>query len=171
MPSVELREYTIRLMGPNDEALMQALFESDPDYFRLVQGAPPDPAEAKDLLNELPEGKQYRDKFVYALFDRNGALAVVIDLIRGYPNDETWYLGLIFVAPVRRDMGLGTRVLEAVCTHVKRHGGHAVRLGVDRRNVRARALYERRGFRSINERERAHPNGFKSVIDVLERAL
>jgi diamine N-acetyltransferase len=168
---VELAEYTIRLMTRDDEAQVQALFESDPDYFRLVQGAPPGPVEAKALLDELPEGKQYPDKFVYTLFDRDGALAVVIDLLRGYPNDEIWYLGLIFVAPMRRDMGLGTRVLDAICTHVKQQGGHAVRLGVDRRNVRARALYDRAGFHFIYERERAYANGFKSIIDVLERAL
>src|SRR5262249_39780418 len=131
VPSVEVSGYTIRLMGPNDEAQIQALFESDPDYFRLVQGAAPGPAEAKDVLSELPEGKEYRDKFVYALFDRDGVLAVVIDLLRGYPNDETWYLGLIFVAPTRRDMGLGTRVLEAISAHVREQGGRAVRLGVD----------------------------------------
>ena len=168
---MELPEYTIRLVGPRDEAQVQVLFESDPDYFRLVQGAPPGPAEAKDLLNELPEGKESRDKFVYALFDRDGALGVVIDLLRGYPNDETWYLGLIFIAPVRRDMGLGTRVLDAICAHIKQEGGRAVRLGVDRRNVRARALYERTGFRLIYERERAYANGCESIIDVLERAL
>lgn len=168
---MELREYTIQLMSRDDEAKVQALFESDPDYFRLVRGAPPGPAEAKDLLNELPEGKDYRDKFVYILFDRDGALAVVIDLLRGYPNDETWYLGLIFVAPVRRDRGLGTRVLDAICAHIKQQGGHAVRLGVDRGNVRARALYERSGFRLIYERERAYASGFKSIIDVLERPL
>jgi len=65
-------------------------------------------------------------------------------------------------------MGLGTRVIDAICEHVKDRGGQAVRLGVDRGNVRARALYERTGFHFIYERERAYASGFKSIIDVLE---
>jgi hypothetical protein len=89
---MELPEYTIRLVGPNDEAEIQALLEADPDYFRLIHGAPPGPAEAKDLLNDFPEGKESHDKFVYLLVDRDEAPAAVIDLLRGYPNDETWYL-------------------------------------------------------------------------------
>jgi len=168
---MELPEYTVRLMGQNDEAQIQALFESDPDYFRLVQGAPPGPAEAKDLLNELPAGKESRDKFVYAFVDRDGVAAALIDLLRSYPDDETWYLGLIFVAPTQRGIRLGTRVLDAICAHVRQQGGRALRLGVDHRNVRARALYERTGFHFIYERVRAYPNGFESIIDVLERTL
>ena len=168
---MELREYTIRLAEPSDEAQIQTLFESDPDYFRLVQRAPPGPVEARDLLSELPEGKDHRDKFVYIGFDHNAIMAVVIDLLRDYPSDQTWFVGLIFVAPERRNMGLGTRVIDAICEHVRDQGGQVVRLGVDRGNVRARALYERAGFHFIYERERAYASGFKSIIDVLERAL
>ena len=98
-------------------------------------------------------------------------MAVVIDLLRDYPSDQTWFVGLIFVAPERRNMGLGTRVIDAICEHVRDQGGQVVRLGVDRGNVRARALYERAGFHFIYERERAYASGFKSIIDVLERAL
>jgi RimJ/RimL family protein N-acetyltransferase len=138
--SVELPEYNIRLMGPDDEAQVQALFESDPDYFKIVQGAPPGPAEAEGLLRDLPEGREYRDKFVYIVFDRTGTLTAVIDLVRGYPKDDVWFLGLLFVAPERRNMGLGSRVVDAICAHVKRQGGHAIRLGVVRGNIRARPL-------------------------------
>jgi ribosomal protein S18 acetylase RimI-like enzyme len=78
---------------------------------------------------------------------------------------------LIFIAPAKRGMGLGTRLLDAICAHIKQQGGRALRLGVVRGNVRARALYERTGFRFIYERESAYPDGFESIIDVLERAL
>jgi uncharacterized protein len=82
---MELPEYTIRLVEPNDEAEIQSLFESDPEYFEIAQGAPPGPAEAQSLITALPEGKDYGDKFVYTVFDCHGALAAAIDLIRGYP--------------------------------------------------------------------------------------
>jgi ribosomal protein S18 acetylase RimI-like enzyme len=168
---VELREYTIRLVGPSDEAQVQELFESDPDYFKIVKGAPARVADAQDLLSDLPEGKEYGDKFVYTIFDRDGGLAAVIDLVRDYPQYDTWFLGLLFVAPARRNMGFGSRLLDAIHVHVKQQGGHAIRLGVVRGNVRARALYDRTGFRFVDECKRTQANGFIVIIDVLERAL
>jgi ribosomal protein S18 acetylase RimI-like enzyme len=168
---VHLREYSVRLAVSADEVRMQALLESDPDYFKIIQGGPPHSTEAKDQLNDLPEGKKYDDKFVYAIFDRDEALVALIDLIRAYPDDKTWYLGLLFVAPPSRNMGLGTRLLRVILAEVKQHGGRAVRLGVARGNDRARALYDRVGFRFICEREQVYPNGFTATIDVLERPL
>jgi ribosomal protein S18 acetylase RimI-like enzyme len=66
---------------------------------------------------------------------------------------------------------LGTRALEAICAHVRQQGGHALRLGVVREHLRARALYDRTGFHFLYERLRSLPNGFKVTIDVLERGL
>jgi ribosomal protein S18 acetylase RimI-like enzyme len=166
-----LREYSVRLAVSADEVRLQALFESDPDYFEVTQGTPPRSTEASDLLSDLPEGKNYCDKFVYAIFDRDNALAALVDLVRAYPDDKTWFLGLIFVAPASRNAGLGTRLLHAIFAEIKQHGGRAVRLGVARGNARARALYDRIGFHFIYERERIYPNGFRPTIDVLERPL
>jgi ribosomal protein S18 acetylase RimI-like enzyme len=168
---VELREYAVRIIGPDDEEQVRTLLESDPDFFMSTEGAPPGPTDALDSLNEMPEGKELRDKFVYLVFNRNGVLSAVIDLLRGYPKDDTWYLGLIFVAPANRGLSLGTRLLEAICAHVRQQGGHALRLGVVREHSRARALYDRMGFHFLYERQRSLPNGFEVMIDVLERSL
>jgi ribosomal protein S18 acetylase RimI-like enzyme len=168
---VELRQHSVRLMESNDEAQVRALLESDPDFFMSTQGAPPGPTDALGLLNEMPEGKELSDKFVYVVFNRDGVLSAVIDLLRGYPKDDIWYLGLIFVAPASRGLGLGTRAIEAICAHVRQQGGHALRLGVVREHLRARALYDRTGFHFLCERVRFPPNGFKVLIIVLERDL
>ena len=83
----------------------------------------------------------------------------------------TWFLGFLVVVPDNRNMGLGSHLLEAICAHVKQGGGAAIRLGVVRENLRARALYDRTGFRFLYERERTHANGLTGTIDVLERTL
>ena len=168
---MELPGYIIRSVELNDASEIQSLFQSDPSYFEIVQGARPGPSEAQSLVTTLPKGKDHSDKFVYIIFDRHGALAAVIDLIRGYPESGFWFLGLLFVAPWTRNIGLGTLIIDAICAHVKQEGGHAVRLGVVRGNVRARALYERKEFHFIYESERTETNGFTVTVDVLERAL
>jgi ribosomal protein S18 acetylase RimI-like enzyme len=165
-----LREYTVRLAESGDEARLQTLIESDPEYFMLI-GTASRPTEAKDQLRDLPEGKKYDDKFVYVIFDHHDAPIALIDLVRAYPDAETWFLGLLFVAPESRNMGLGARLLDAISAEIKQQGGRALRLGVARANVRARALYDRFGFRFVHERQWVHPSGLTAVIDVLERSL
>jgi GNAT superfamily N-acetyltransferase len=165
-----LPKYSVRLAESGDETRLQALLESDPDYFKLI-GAAPRATEAEDQLRDLPEGKKYDDKFVYVIFDHDDAPIALIDLVRAYPDAETWFLGLLFVAPESRNMGLGARLLEAIFAEIKQQGGRTLRLGVARANVRARALYDRFGFRFVHEREWVHPSGPTVVIDVLERPL
>ena len=98
-------------------------------------------------------------------------LAALIDLLRAYPDEKTWFLGLLFVAPASRNVGLGTRLLDANLCGDKAAGWPRRAPGVARGNVRARALYDRIGFHFIYERVRVYPNGFTATIDVLERTL
>lgn len=57
----------------------------------------------------------------------------------------------ICVDPAARGRGVGTLLLAAAVEKAKRAGAKAVRLSVIDANPRARALYERRGFRAIGD--------------------
>jgi ribosomal protein S18 acetylase RimI-like enzyme len=58
-----------------------------------------------------------------------------------------WYLNAIAVAPQARGAGLGHRLLDEAFVRAGAAGCDTVALDVDAANVRARALYERLGFR------------------------
>jgi ribosomal protein S18 acetylase RimI-like enzyme len=168
---MELPGHTIRFFEPADGPALQAVFEASPDYFELIQGAPPGPTEAQTLVADLPPDKIHDDKFVFLVFGKGEVLRAVIDLVRNYPEPGIWFLGLLFVAPAARDKGLGTRLLDEICEHVKARGGSALRLGVVQANIRARALYDRNGFRFLLTRARELRPGFRVMVDLLERAL
>lgn len=55
----------------------------------------------------------------------------------------------IFVAPEARGQGVGTRLLDAIAAEALARGYHEVRLDVVEGNFRARALYERKGYRPV----------------------
>jgi len=61
---------------------------------------------------------------------------------------DTLCLDGLAVAKAARGQGIGTRLLAAVCDHAKALGKSFVRLDVIDTNPRARALYEREGFRA-----------------------
>jgi ribosomal protein S18 acetylase RimI-like enzyme len=59
------------------------------------------------------------------------------------------YLYALRVKPAFQNRGLGTRILEAAEKELRRRGMNTASIGVEKNNPRARALYERRGYRII----------------------
>lgn len=55
----------------------------------------------------------------------------------------------LFVAPEARGQGVGTRLLDAIAEEARLRGYQEVRLDVVDENTRARALYERVGYRAV----------------------
>lgn len=127
---------------------LQDLLERCEDFEVLVTGHPPDPHAAKDLLTEVPPDHPLRDKFVIGVWTEQG-LAAAIDLLRDFPQPHVWYLGLLLVAPEARGSGLGERILEALKTWVRGHGGRAIRLMVQDQNPDALRFWLRHGFVQI----------------------
>lgn len=79
-----------------------------------------------------------------------GALwrGVLISILERQCEASTLLMDGIFVVPQARGLGVGSRLLEAVEFHAAAHGLQRVRLDVIDTNPRARALYERHGFKS-----------------------
>ncbi len=67
---------------------------------------------------------------------------------------SVWYdgpVGLLdelYVAPDRRNLGLGTRLLKAAENVVRRRGGEVLEINVDSDDLDARRFYERHGYRN-----------------------
>jgi ribosomal protein S18 acetylase RimI-like enzyme len=61
------------------------------------------------------------------------------------------YLYSLRVKPDFRGRGLGTRLLHAAESALRQKGMHTASIGVEKANVRARALYERLGYRIVAE--------------------
>lgn len=65
------------------------------------------------------------------------------------PASDELYLDGLAVVPRARGQGIGTRLLTEVMGIAREHGKGVVRLDVVDTNHRARALYERLGFRVV----------------------
>ncbi|MCI3132990.1 GNAT family N-acetyltransferase [Phenylobacterium aquaticum] len=127
---------------------LQVLLERCADFEILVTGAPPGPTAAEDLLVDAPEDHPLRDKFVIGVWTDQG-LTATIDLLRHFPQEHVWYVGLLLVAPESRGQGLGRRIVEALIDWVRRQGGRALRLVVQEQNPRAMAFWRAHDFQPI----------------------
>jgi ribosomal protein S18 acetylase RimI-like enzyme len=127
---------------------LQVLLERCADFEILITGTPPGPTAAEDLLVDAPEDHPLRDKFVIGVWTDQG-LTAAIDLLRHFPQEHVWYVGLLLVAPEARGQGLGAQVVEALVGWVRRQGGRALRLVVQEQNPRAMAFWRAHDFQPI----------------------
>jgi ribosomal protein S18 acetylase RimI-like enzyme len=128
------------------ESEVQAFYDDCRDYFELVTGQPPSRTEARELLTVAPRGKSREDKFVIGLFDAPGHLVGVLDVIRDFPREREWYLGLLMFEPTLRGKKLGDRVYHRLEAWIAAQGGTAIHLVVDEVNPGALRFWERMGF-------------------------
>jgi RimJ/RimL family protein N-acetyltransferase len=167
LATLSIATLTTRPLESRDVAPMQSLFDEDPEYF-LGMNAREIPVE--EIRAALPPGRSRDDKFLYA-FERDGRLAGMIDLIRGYPEPHIWFLGFLFIAKEFRGRGIGRCALHALYDHVRAHGGTVLRLGVVEKNDRARWLYATEGFvfEAVREIDPAANRSARTLV--LRRAL
>jgi GNAT superfamily N-acetyltransferase len=163
---VNIPGHSVRRVTAADAPAMQSLFATDLDYWSHAEGAPLRPDEALLSFDDRPPSVPLERKHVFVVDD-----VALLDMLEGYPDERTWFLGLIFIVPHARNRGLGTRLVEAVCDHARGHGASALRLAVAQNHPDARRLYERLGFRFVDNRERTIYTGAIVDLAVLERPL
>jgi ribosomal protein S18 acetylase RimI-like enzyme len=125
---------------------LQELVDGCRQYFELITGSPPGPGEAGAILRIAPRGKGAEDKFVIGFFDAPGHLVGVLDVVRDYPRERQWFIGLLLFGPSSRGRGLGERVYRRLEEWVRAEGGEALHLIVQQSNPNALRFWQRMGF-------------------------
>lgn len=64
---------------------------------------------------------------------------------------DEWYLDSISVAEKFRGQGIGTKLLEALPKIAKKNHRSKIGLAVDKKNPKAKRLYEKMGFKEVGE--------------------
>ncbi|GGP20488.1 GNAT family N-acetyltransferase [Silvimonas iriomotensis] len=150
-----------------DVAALQAILEAAPGYALLVQGQLPQREAAAEDLAALPPGIGHDDKFVWLLLHGDQAVGA-IDLIRGYPQPDCAWLGLLLLIESHQRQGLGAAALALVLAEAHRWGCTEMRLGVVACNVVALRFWQQHGFAEI---ERKQVDGYTDEVIVMRRVL
>jgi GNAT superfamily N-acetyltransferase len=165
-PETYLRAIDLRAV----EAV-QTLCETCADFFWLAEGRAAPPDAGLDILIDLPPGRSIEDKFVYGLFDPQGLLLGVLEGLRHYPDAETWWIGLLLLAPAARQHGLGRKIIEGFFEVVRQAGGNAVQLGVVEENRSGYQFWRRMGFEPLRVTEPRSFGEKLQAVHVLRRSL
>lgn len=163
-----------RTLGPTDKALRFVAAALSPDHAvcaRAADGRILGVAGFKTHRGALVEGHWRLMAGVYGPLGAAWRLGLLSVLIRDTENARFLMDGL-FVAPEARGQGVGTALLHAISAEAAARGYGEVRLDVVEGNARARALYEREGFRAVGDQPMgwlARVYGFRSATTMVRR--
>ncbi|HFI0671749.1 TPA: GNAT family N-acetyltransferase [Streptococcus suis] len=135
--------FQVRKLTEADLEQVLALYQTNPLYFEHFPPLPSLESLANDLV-DCPPGKSLSDKYFLGFWDKNNLVAI-LDLIDGYPTEDTAYIGLFMVDANLSGQGLGSRImaelLPQLATHFKK-----VRLGYVESNPQSDHFWAKVGF-------------------------
>ena len=151
-------KYTVRPLTEDDIEAVFALCRENPQYYEYC---PPfvTPDSIRRDMQALPPGKEARDKFYLGFFNGKELIAV-LDLINGYPNPGTAFIGFFMAAAPYQGRGTGTAIISELCAALKEQGFEEIRLCRVIGNPQPEAFWHKNGFT-----ETGHPQsrGDRSV--------
>lgn len=136
-------KFQVRKLTEADLEQVLALYQTNPLYFEHFPPLPSLESLANDLI-DCPPGKSLLDKYFIGFWDKNQLIAV-LDLIDGYPTEDTAYIGLFMVDAQFSGQGLGSKIIAELLTQLAMNF-KKVRLGYVESNSQSAYFWKKVGF-------------------------
>ena len=150
-PSKLSTRYRVRVLDDADADAILGLCRGNPQYYRYC-GRQPSREQVLEDLHITPPGKDAASKY-YVGFYEDDVLAAVMDLVEGYPDSGTCFIGFFMVGRELQGRGTGSRIIREACRALKECGFSRVMLGIDKGNPQSGRFWEKNGFWVIRETE------------------
>ncbi len=169
--AISRQDYGIKLLFPNDAAHLQILFDQCADFFMMTNGAPAAPTTAAEEFTDVPDSKTPEDISAFGLIDDHGHLIGTLIGVQQYPDADTWWIGLMLLAPEYRRQGLGRDFYRAFEQWIGQQDYQFIALCAISSNTAGRQFWQRMGF---EERRKTPPRvyGTKThAVHVYQRQI
>ena len=153
-----------------DEQLVDAVFDQLTAYSMLAEGVAKTPDAAVQFLTELPPGRESRSKHVFAVMHGSEAVGLV-DLVEGYPDKGTVFIGLLAIAETRHRQGIGSAAWRRVEEFACRLGATKLRLAVVEGNTAGQAFWKKAGFHETGQRRQYAGEARTTTVRLMEKLV
>ena len=156
--------YTVRTITEADVPMLYAWMQRNDQYYRYC-GGETSPGRIRQDLTLCPPGIPLAQKY-YVGFFAAGTLVAVMDLVDGYPDADSVFMGFLMMDEALQGGGVGTALVSEVLAYLTALGFAAVRLGIDKENPQSNHFWRKNGFTVLKEVPQA-----RGVILLAERRL
>ena len=144
-------KYRVRYMKDSDaDAILGFCLQND-QYYRYCGKQPSRELIFHDLHLTPPNTSP--DAKYYVGFYDGELLVAILDLIDGYPDSDTAFIGFFMMNRQRQGRRIGTSIIQELCLCLKETGLKQVLLGIDKENPQSNAFWAKNGFSVIREVE------------------
>ena len=151
--------YDIRKLDDSDVDSTLSFCQKNTQFYDYCEAEP----TREQVLNDLhitPPGIGLSDKY-YIGFYKNEILIAVMDLIDGYPEPETAFIGFFMMNKDLQGRGVGTVIIQETAAYLKATGKTTIRLAIDKGNPQSSHFWKKNGFIVIKEVDR---NGWTALV-------
>lgn len=141
--------YAVWLLDETDIPVVSALCRGNTQFYAYC-GQPFSEETIRSDLHITPPGKEAEDKY-YAGFFEGERLCAVLDLIDGYPDGQTAFIGFFMMEKTLQGAGRGTAMISELCAYLRRTGFCRIQLGMDKDNPQAMHFWKKNGFEPVRE--------------------
>lgn len=140
-----------RVMGPEDKAQACIARAIRPDHALIARDGRGHVIGVAGFRTRDGSFLDPDDATLVSVYGRSGGVlrGHLLSLLASEVDNRRFLVDGICVAPGQRGQGVGTALIEALAQEARRRGHAALKLEVQARNRRARALYERLGFERV----------------------
>ena len=151
--------FAVRALTDADTDGILALCRGNPLFYRYT-AARPEEVQIRSDMRITPPGTDPSMKY-YVGFFRDRDLVAVMDLIDGYPEPDTAYIGFFMMDQRYQGKGIGSAVIRDAAAYLKTAGKKAIRLAIDSGNPQSLHFWRKNGFTVIAE---ADADGWKKFV-------
>ncbi|MGT2833071.1 GNAT family N-acetyltransferase [Streptococcus halotolerans] len=137
------KNYEVRLLTESDSQDVLQLYNTNPYFFKHC---PPEPtlASVRRDMTKLPPNIKPENKYFLGYFD-NAKLIAVLDLVEGYPDLHTAFIGLFMLDREYQSRGIASRLMTEALFQLMKNFDR-VRLGYVATNEVAVHFWTKQGF-------------------------
>ena len=168
---IGLQDYSVHQLLLEDIVAIQVLCEKCLDFMLLVDGRPAEPKGVEEDFLSVPPGKSFDDKFVFGIMNQQNEMVGLLDTLRCYPDEKTWWIGLLLFIPETRSQGIGKKVLHGFVEYVRLSGAQAIMLGVVEENTLAYKFWERMGFEFVRKTEPRRFGNKTQTVSIMRQSI
>ena len=153
------KKYTIRKLNENDIDIILDICLNNELFYQYADASP----TKKQIINDLnttPIGIDISDKYYLGFFE-NELLVSIIDLIDGYPNKDTVFIGFFMMNKDYQGNNIGTAIIQEALESLKTMNFKYARLAIDKDNPQSNHFWHKNGFEILKEVDR---NGHKVLL-------
>lgn len=143
------KTYSVRKLNTTDIDSIFTLCRGNPMYYEYCPPEVTRESIAEDMA-ALPPGVTNENKYYVGYWDGE-KLVAVMDLIDGYPNAETVFIGFFMMDVGIQGKGIGTKIIEELVEYLRKCGYKSIQLAWVKGNPQAEHFWKKNGMQVIKE--------------------